>query len=141
MISFSTRRHTGRSFYDKGVYPDDFTDEFKEYIRKRDGNRCSICGHKKKPREPELDVHHINYRKNTRKTNCIALCRDCHTVVHFDHGWRWRDWWRFRLYCLAQHREKEVRMALVQKKQLIHEMREVMREERNEYQTQRNRSS
>lgn len=130
MISFSTKRpRAGSSLYDRGVYPDDFTDEFKSYIRQRDGDRCSICGHKKKPKERELDVHHINYRKNTERTNCISLCRECHTLVHKYNNYIWRDWWRFNLYCLAQHREKVVRLTVEQKQRVVHDMREVVKRE------------
>lgn len=127
---FSTKRPESRSLYDKGVYPDDFTEEFKQSIRERDGNRCAVCGHKKKPREKELDVHHINYRKETDRKNCISLCRDCHTIVHKYRFWEWRSMWAEWLWELAVHREGLVRLDTEYKRKRVHEMRELMKAER-----------
>lgn len=66
------------SFLRKGVYPPEFNDTFKEYIRLRDNYTCALCFAK----SYSLDVHHINYTKYTVKVNCISLCRNCHNMVH-----------------------------------------------------------
>lgn len=59
-------------------YPPEFNDEFKKYIRKRDKYLCAICSIRAR-----LDVHHIDYnRYHTVKSNCISLCRSCHTIIH-----------------------------------------------------------
>jgi 5-methylcytosine-specific restriction endonuclease McrA len=64
-------------------YSQDWTEDLKDAIRKRDGYTCKICGkvqgeidrdyHKK------LTVHHIDYdKKNCNPTNLISLCVSCH---------------------------------------------------------------
>lgn len=61
--------------------------------RKRDGNKCKLCGAKPKPWY--LDVHHIirfhdfgyipgendNYLKANRLSNLVILCKKCHRKV------------------------------------------------------------
>lgn len=103
---------TGSSLYDKGVYPPEFNEEFKAYIRKRDGHVCALCDEKK-----PLDVHHINYTKYTVKVNCISLCRECHDLVHearwYNHSLR--VMWSGYLYQITIIREKiETREQLYQ---------------------------
>lgn len=59
-------------------YTEDFNEEFKELIRKRDNYTCQLCG--KNQGGYKLDIHHIDYDKNnTKEHNCISLCRKCHT--------------------------------------------------------------
>lgn len=122
MLQFSLNRQRSHgSLFDKGVYPADFTEDFKQYIRKRDKDRCSICGRKRKPREHNLDVHHINFRKETDKRNCISLCRGCHNEVHRQ---RWNKWfWIDALQALVNHREKANLLGAQEKRALTSYMR------------------
>ena len=73
-------------------YPQDWTDDLKEAIRKRDNYICQLCGiHQNELRErnKKLDVHHIDYQKdNLNPKNLITLCRYCHCKTNFD-----RDYW------------------------------------------------
>lgn len=126
MLEFSLQRKRGTSLFDKGVYPDSFNDQFKSDIRIRDKNRCAICGHKKKPKEHELDVHHINFRKDTDRRNCIALCRKCHRCVH-KNFWQRSYWWG-RLHALVLHREKVRPLSLEQKREVVLDMRKTIKE-------------
>lgn len=129
MLEFSLqRRRNSGSLYDKGVYPSDFTEEFKSYIRKRDKHRCAVCGKKRKPREQQLDVHHINFRKNTEKTNCISLCRDCHTILHkLPH---YRGLWMYWLGLIACYREKKLVLSAEDKSRLVKQMRDQIKVKR-----------
>lgn len=89
------------SLYDKGVYPPEFNDEFKAYIRKRDDYECALC-----PTGGDtLDVHHINYTKYTVKVNCISLCRECHEIVHSDRSLWFRHMFSSHLYAIVLQRE------------------------------------
>lgn len=64
-----------------GPYPPEWTTEFREAIRERDGHTCQVCG------EPGNHVHHIDYDKtNCSLDNLITLCRVCHGRTNFDHG-------------------------------------------------------
>lgn len=128
-LSFNTKRQTRRgSVYNKGVYPDDFTEEFKQSIRERDSHRCVVCGHKRKAGEHNLDVHHINFRKDTSRLNCISLCRSCHQTVHSDDSWAWRHLWRKTLYQIVLHREGYNKLSILEKRRLIAQMRKAVKE-------------
>jgi ribosomal protein L40E len=63
-------------------YPDEFNDELREYIRKRDEYTCQICGIKQnqlKGFHKHLSIHHIDYNKqNCNEDNLISLCESCH---------------------------------------------------------------
>jgi len=80
-------------------YPIEFDDEFKQMVRERDDNVCTIC------RLPEqngnkLSIHHIDYvKENTTPQNCISLCNACHVVTHHN-----RDYWQSALSGLLQKR-------------------------------------
>ena len=63
----------GKSFEPYGI---EFNNELKELIRKREKNKCFICGKKE---NRKLSVHHIDYnKKNNNPKNLIALCNKCH---------------------------------------------------------------
>lgn len=55
----------------------------KEWVRKRDGNKCRNCGSSKEenPRVI-LHTHHINSARNHNPTNLITLCNSCHKSFH-----------------------------------------------------------
>lgn len=83
-------------------YPLEFNDEFKRYIRKRDHFTCAVCEEYNKV----LNVHHIDYiKKNTTNYNCIALCRDCHFMIHFQCTWVQRVIWKYKLWEIVAKRE------------------------------------
>ena len=65
-------------------YPEEWTEELKTNIRKRDLFVCQLCG------LHGHDVHHINYDKeDCREDNLITLCRSCHSKTNFN-----RDEWQ-----------------------------------------------
>ena len=52
----------------------------REQIKKRDGNRCTICGSPSK-----LEVHHILHLSKGGRTvssNLTTLCKTCHGRKH-----------------------------------------------------------
>lgn len=54
-----------------------FTDSVKENVLKRQGHRCANC----KRILNVVDWHHKNGdRSNNSKSNCLALCPNCHAV-------------------------------------------------------------
>ena len=66
-------------------------DKYREYVRRRDNQRCQLCGCRWKFGERKLDVHHI-YDENGEKTRSldkniedyremITLCHQCHLRV------------------------------------------------------------
>lgn len=65
----------GISFEPYGL---EFNKELKAVIRKRDNNKCKLCG--KRKYKIELDVHHIDYdKRNNDPANLISLCKHpCH---------------------------------------------------------------
>lgn len=83
-------------------YPPEFNETFKKYIRTRDKYLCALCQLRLR-----LDVHHIDYnRYHTVKSNCISLCRECHTQIHRSGAQRKLKYQRI-LSQLAMQRERE----------------------------------
>lgn len=83
-------------------YPDEWTNDLKDCIRKRDNFICQECGiHQDEihnGRIKKLDVHHIDYNKeNLSPNNLITLCRNCH--IKTNHGDRkyWENY--FKIVC------------------------------------------
>lgn len=67
----------GKSFEE---YPQEWTDDLKNSIRKRDNFICQLCGKSQQKNGKKLDVHHINYIKtDLNPNNLISLCVSCHT--------------------------------------------------------------
>ena len=65
------------------IYPDEFSEDLKTFIRKRDKFTCQICG------KNGFTVHHIDYDKqNCDPENLITLCRKCHLRTNFN-----REYW------------------------------------------------
>lgn len=99
------RKKSSTGYIKKEIYyPPEFSVEFKQYIRKRDGYLCSNpeCGKKLR-----LDVHHIDYNRfNTVNNNCISLCRDCHRMIH-QSSWEMKHIWAIRLSKIASERESQ----------------------------------
>jgi hypothetical protein len=90
--------HSGEQNYNwqggisKEEYGNDWTDDLRESIRKRDNYICQECGiHQDELNNwfKKLDVHHIDYSKyNLDPNNLITLCRNCHTKTINN-----RDYW------------------------------------------------
>jgi hypothetical protein len=75
-------------FWKGGYYIKDyknFTNRFKNIIRKRDNQVCMICGKHREKMNCALPVHHIDYNKhNSILENCIALCIECHAKTNYN---------------------------------------------------------
>ena len=73
-------------------YPDEWKEDLKESIRKRDNYICQICGIHQNELEgwnKKLDVHHIDYDKdNLDPKNLVILCRKCHIKTNYN-----REYW------------------------------------------------
>ncbi len=73
-------------------YSQDWTDDLREAIRKRDNYTCQLCGiyqDELKGYHKKLDVHHKDYNKdNLNPDNLISLCRDCHLKTNHN-----REYW------------------------------------------------
>ena len=74
------------------IYPEDWTDDSRDSIRKRDNYICQECGlhqDELKGRFKKLDIHHIDYDKdNLNPNNLITLCRSCHIKTNGN-----REYW------------------------------------------------
>ena len=73
----------GKSFE---PYCADWTKEYKNYIKERDGYRClnPYCS----GISERLNVHHIDYnKKNCKSNNLITLCVSCNAKANFDRRW------------------------------------------------------
>jgi hypothetical protein len=66
-------------------YNEKFDNKFRREIRQRDNQICMLCGIHKEKLNRALQVHHINYDKQSSiKENCISLCNSCHTKTNFN---------------------------------------------------------
>lgn len=82
----------------KEPYCQDWTKEYKEFIKERDGYKClnPYC-FKKEGRGSELGVHHINYNKKVcAPENLIAICRSCNVMANKDRDWH-QEWYQIIL--------------------------------------------
>lgn len=75
----------GKSFE---KYPQEWNDELRDTIRKRDNYLCSLCGISQNEligMHKRLSVHHIDYNKrNLCHGNLISLCVKCHGKTHYN---------------------------------------------------------
>lgn len=75
----------------RSPYPVDFSTDLKRRIKKRDGNRCRLCG--VPDGHGRLCVHHIDYNKDHgADCNLITLCRSCHSKTNGN-----REYWKEQL--------------------------------------------
>jgi hypothetical protein len=82
-------------------YTQDWTEDLRDSIRKRDKYICQICFLSQDDQGRKLDVHHIDYDKeNCDPYNLISLCDSCHART----GAGNREMWKSYL-----HRRKIVR--------------------------------
>lgn len=74
----------------------DWTKEYKEFIKERDGNMClnpACLGNSSR-----LVVHHIDYnKKNCAIDNLITLCNSCNTAANVNRVW-YTMWYKSILY-------------------------------------------
>lgn len=80
-------------FYINGLsrkpYSSEFSDELKEYIRKRDNYKCQLCNKRQKNYYRKLEIHHIDYnKKNCNESNLITLCQQCNVKANAN-----KDYW------------------------------------------------
>ena len=71
-----------------------FTEEFKERVRAFFGYTCQVCGHKWQKGNRRLDVHHVNFRKDSCCSSnvprlFIPLCISCHSRTNGN-----REYWQ-----------------------------------------------
>lgn len=84
----------GKSFE---KYGEDFTEELKEIIRKRDTYTCQECGFTQEELGYTLSIHHIDYnKKNNNPNNLISLCRSCHQQTNFGRE-DWADYFQSKI--------------------------------------------
>ena len=73
-------------------YCQDWTKEYKEFIKERDGHKClnPVC----KKTDKLLSIHHIDYnKKNCNLNNLITLCRACNSIANHDRDWH-QSWYQ-----------------------------------------------
>lgn len=96
------------------IYGQDWVEDLKDAIRKRDGYSCQICGitqdefaigrlHKK------LAVHHIDYdKKNCNPDNLKTLCISCHGKTGYN-----RESWKTFFNSLQQGESLNSNVAIL----------------------------
>lgn len=81
--------------------------EYKEWIKsiyKRDNYQCQCCG----KHGGDLNAHHIysftDYEDlRTEIDNGICLCKDCHTELHKEYGYKHTTWQKFRIFLFNKY--------------------------------------
>lgn len=67
-------------------------EEFKSYIKERDGNKCvnPYCT----GRGTKIVIHHIDYnKKNCSRENLVTVCNSCNSYANKDRKWH-KAWYR-----------------------------------------------
>lgn len=71
-----------------------FNEEFKERVREFWDRKCGLCGKKEINNGKKLNVHHVQYDKDTCCNNTlplfIPLCNRCHTKTNFNRSY-WEE--------------------------------------------------
>jgi len=78
-------------------YCNNWTQEYKKYIKQRDGYKClnPCCN---SLNNKNLVVHHIDYRKkNCDQYNLITICNTCNTQANFNRNW-YKAWYNAIIY-------------------------------------------
>lgn len=86
------KHHNWKGGVSCDLYCVDWTKEYKEYIKNRDGYKClnPQCFNN----DVVLSVHHVDYnKKNCIPSNLITLCRSCNTRANTDRKWH-TNWYR-----------------------------------------------
>lgn len=77
-------------------YCQDWTKEYKEFIKERDGYSCLNPSCLKK--DDRLVVHHINYiKKDCSPRNLITVCNTCNLKANYDREWH-TAWYQALMY-------------------------------------------
>lgn len=72
-------------------YGQDWSEDLKDSIRKRDNYSCQLCYIKQEDLKIKLSIHHINYQKeNCDPANLISLCNNCHAKTTSGNRERWK---------------------------------------------------
>lgn len=84
-------------------YTQDWTEDLKDSIRKRDGYQCQICLLSQEDQGRKLDVHHVDYDKaNCDPDNLIALCDSCHAKTGFGNRNQWKTYFHnSKMICIG----------------------------------------
>ena len=83
----------------KEPYCQEWTKEFRNFIKERDGYKCMnpYCFHKT-GHAAVLIIHHIDgNKKNCRPENLTTLCRSCHGYLNKDRDWH-EAWYKAIMY-------------------------------------------
>lgn len=88
----------GRSFED---YPQEFNQELKELIRKRNNYTCRNCNMTEEEHlivyGCNLHIHHIDYnKKNNNENNLISLCLSCNSRANYNRK-SWEEFFEKKL--------------------------------------------
>ena len=72
-------------------YCQEFTREYKEFIKERDNNECQNPNcNKEITINNHLCVHHIDYnKKNCKPENLLSLCNSCNSIANGN-----REYWQ-----------------------------------------------
>jgi hypothetical protein len=100
-INFSLRHIGDKNHQWKGgiscePYCQDWTKEYKDFIKERDGYKClnPMCNRKIN----KLCVHHIDYnKKNCQSDNLITICTSCNSAANTDREWH-KVWYQSIIY-------------------------------------------
>ena len=86
-IIFNSREKAKRWYFRQtNKYSEEFNNQLKWKVKKRDGYKCAECNSKE-----NLLIHHIDYDKsNSEMDNLITLCKSCHWKTMPDNGDRWK---------------------------------------------------
>lgn len=84
-----------------GEYGEEFNQELKYKILKRDNYQCCECGKSnyihKKYTGISLSIHHIDYdKKNNKEGNLISLCSSCHIKTNFNRN-EWETYFKNKI--------------------------------------------
>jgi hypothetical protein len=77
-------------------YCQDWTKEYKDFIKERDGHKClnPTCS----KNSGKMVVHHINYiKKDCSPQNLITVCNTCNLIANHNRNWH-TSWYRALLY-------------------------------------------
>lgn len=80
-------------------YTQDWTEDLRDSIRKRDDYQCKICLLSQEEQGRKLDVHHIDYDKtNCDPSNLVSLCDSCHAKTTSGNREMWKAYF-YRRNC------------------------------------------
>ena len=87
-------------------YSIEWTEELREFIRKRDNYTCQNCGLTNEEHlivyDRSLTIHHIDYnKKNCSEENLISLCVQCNSRANFNRSY-WLDFYKNKVLSLIK---------------------------------------